>query len=686
MRALVWKECHENFRWATVPFLVLGGLLAVVGPPALMNYEALLILGLFADVSGAALGFFQAASEARGDKRALLLHRPTSRSRIFLGKALTGAGLYLLAVGLPFAYAVAWTATPGHVAAPFRWPAALPWLADILTGLVWYFAGMLAALREGRWYGSRGLGLGAALFCTFLVWVAPEFWHALLAIALTGATVGLAACGSFLTGGSYAPQPRVARAALAATLLTGILTVGVIVKCVAGGFAWERYQYYHTLDRRGRVLVVHWRPGDIESVKLLDGRQPEELRGRQLDSSAIREIEAPVSAPARPVFDCYRTPARFAVRCRNESSSGDERWYYVPAEGHLFGYDGRSGQLIGRCGPDGFVPAGRQPQERFRGEPYVPTYLYDDGPAFYLGLPGGVYALDFGRHTVRTLFVPAEGQTVVAAIRWKDEARKLSRAFVLTTRSVHVLDDSGAPLFSAPLAFDRKDHGVRVGELEDPRRWVVWYEPWWHAGKDAGEAVPGYLVEYDDAGRELARRAVPPPPPAEAPYGQALFGLATPPAEAAVIAGATRACVAAVGRTGGREVQPVLFFLAVPTRFFIPGAGEGATAADGVVLAYRALILLSALACALACFLLARRHAFSRGSCLAWLVCGLVFGPAGLLLMFALEEWPARVACPQCRRPRVVNREACEHCGAPHAAPAPDGTEIFEEDAALVPG
>jgi hypothetical protein len=33
-------------------------------------------------------------------------------------------------------------------------------------------------------------------------------------------------------------------------------------------------------------------------------------------------------------------------------------------------------------------------------------------------------------------------------------------------------------------------------------------------------------------------------------------------------------------------------------------------------------------------------------------------------------------------RPRVVDRERCEHCGAPHGLPAPDGTEIFEEAAA----
>ena len=40
---------------------------------------------------------------------------------------------------------------------------ALPWLADVLTGLVYYFAGMLTAQREARWYGSRCLGLAAAL-------------------------------------------------------------------------------------------------------------------------------------------------------------------------------------------------------------------------------------------------------------------------------------------------------------------------------------------------------------------------------------------------------------------------------------------------------------------------------------------------------------------------------------------
>ena len=50
--------------------------------------------------------------------------------------------------------------------------------------------------------------------------------------------------------------------------------------------------------------------------------------------------------------------------------------------------------------------------------------------------------------------------------------------------------------------------------------------------------------------------------------------------------------------------------------------------------------------------------------------------------MVALQEWPAFVACPACGKQRVVIHDRCEHCGATHAAPVADGTEIFEQSAA----
>jgi hypothetical protein len=90
------------------------------------------------------------------------------------------------------------------------------------------------------------------------------------------------------------------------------------------------------------------------------------------------------------------------------------------------------------------------------------------------------------------------------------------------------------------------------------------------------------------------------------------------------------------------------------------------------------LSLLSSAACALVCFLWARRYAFSGVRRIGWALCGFLFGWIGLVLLLAVQEWPARVVCPKCRKGRVVNRDTCEHCSAAHEPPAPDGTEIFE--------
>jgi hypothetical protein len=682
MKPLIWKEFRENFKWAALVVLLLGGITILQGPPTLLKFmkqEFLLPVSLFAAGCGAALGFLQVFFESRGDRRALLLHRPMSPSRIFLGKAVVGVGLYLLALGIPLAWSVAWAATPGHYAAPFRWRMALPWLADILTGVVYYFAGMLLAQREARWYGSRGLGLAAAFLCSFLVWALPEFGQALLAIGILGSLLAVAAWGSFLTGGAYAPQPRLAKAALATTFLLGLLSLSVGGKVAIGAWFDSDTRYRYTLDREGRVLVVRTEHGAITSVTDLEGRQPQALAGKPLETSALTEFEAPFSGSLWPSFRSYRNLGRLSVWYGNESRPGSELWYYVPDQGRLLGYDAPSKRLIGSIGPDGFIPPGQQPRQRFQGEPSHASFLYDAGPAAYLDLSGCVSTVNFARRTVRTLFTPAEGETLQGTLQWKDEKRKRTRAFVLTDRSVHLVEESGAPVFTAPLACDREEYGlVHVGRLEDPERFVVWYEPSWYLWADAGKSMPSYLVEYDAAGREIARRTLPPRPLPPPPYIQALFGLVSPLVETSVLVGGTQDAISGARSVGGREVRPLLLLLLFTAQYFIPGVGWEARADGGVVLAFATLSLLSAAACALGCFLLARRYAFSRARRIGWALCGLLFGWVGLLLMFALQEWPARVGCPGCRKRRVVSRDACEHCGAPHAAPAPDGTEIFE--------
>jgi hypothetical protein len=490
MKALIWKEWRENVKWIPLPGLVIGGVMAVEGPPSLMNNGTLLILALIAAIFGAVLGFLQVSPESRGDKRSLLLHRPLSRSQIFVGKAIVGAGLYLLALGIPFACAVGLAATPGHIAEPFGWSMVLPWLADILTGLVYYFAGMLTAQREARWYGSRCLGLAAGFSCSYLVWILPELWQALLAIGTVGVLTGSAAWGSFCAGGAYPPQPRIARIALAATFLLGLTALCFTGQTLAGRFFWTTEDYSTYFDHQGKVLFVHEWNGKLESITDVQGQVPEEIRGEPLDYYTLSDIMTPTTYGAWPRTRSYRNCNRALVKYGNESMPGNEVWWYVPDRGRLLGYDKQSNQLLGSFGPDGFLPPNEQSGQRFQGELSYISQYYFSRVAPYLAFPGGVYTVNFRKRTVHTLYVPVAGEPVLWASRWKDEARKLSVAFVGTDRSIHVLDETGTRLLSAPLTYDRENyHLADVGRLEKPERYWLWYEPAWYQGLEAQETM-----------------------------------------------------------------------------------------------------------------------------------------------------------------------------------------------------
>jgi hypothetical protein len=693
----MWKEWRENVKWAVLPGLFLLLPMILFGhPDEPMSRGGATYFYLIAAVFGTALGFLQVFFEAKGDKRSLLLHRPISRSTIFLGKALAGVGLYLLALGIPVLCIQAWMATPGNMPAPYDWRTGLPWLAEMLAGLVYYFAGMLTAQREARWYGSRALALAAALWCTLLIWCVPEFWHALVVILTAGTLMGVAAWGSFLAGGAYAPQPRLARAALAGILLASLFTVSFIGKLALGG--WYRtgnIELGYILDRQGRVLILPWKEGvgPVEPLTDLEGHVPADLQGRRVDRNLVDEVEAPLAGMGWARHRSYRNPGRFYVEYLNDSRPGRERWYYVPEHGRLLGYDMDYHQFLGSYGPDGFAAAGAaadplrnvgtgMPAQHFQGQLGYVTRFWDAIPPSYLAFPGGVYDVDFSRHTIRRLFTPPASETVLRASRWRDRREKSSLAIVSTERSIHVLTPAGAAVVSLPRVFDREKYRLAsVGRLDDPLRYVVWYRPQEFLGREEWTTAASQLLEYDATGREISRRTLPRPAAVEQSYSQALFGLATPPAELASVLPASWFLRSVARSTGNTERWVLLEFLEMSIRA-IPESVWSMETSDGLFRAFVGLTLLSAAACALVCFLLARRYAFSRARCIAWALCGFIFGWTGLALMLVLADWPARICCPSCQRRRRVDLDACEHCGAAHAVPALDGTEIFEATAA----
>src|SRR5947209_6526045 len=112
MRVLIWKELRENLKWVPLPGLLILLLFLVDRPEEPMpDFSGALLFCLAAAGFAAGLGFVQVFFEGHADKRSLLLHRPLSRSRIFLAKALAGVGLYLLALGIPLACLQIWMAT-----------------------------------------------------------------------------------------------------------------------------------------------------------------------------------------------------------------------------------------------------------------------------------------------------------------------------------------------------------------------------------------------------------------------------------------------------------------------------------------------------------------------------------------------------------------------------------------------
>jgi hypothetical protein len=632
-------------------------------------------LGLIAAVFGAALGFVQIYFEGHGDKRSLLLHRPLSPSRIFLAKVLAGFSLYLLALGLPFLCLEEWMATPGKMPAPFDWRTSLPWLADILSGLVYYFAGMLVAQRDGRWYGSRCLPLASAFCCSYLVWAVPEFWQALGVIGIMGLCMGVAAWGSFAAGGSYRVQPRLAKAALATTFLSGLLIMSALGKQKLGEWFDAGIDYEATVDRRGHVHFQRFKAG----VGVLER---EDLSGRALPELSPMD-DAPLVWTATPYFWSYRNSGRFYVQCSNDSTPDNERWYYDHSRGRLFGYDVFYHQPLGSFGPDGFAPAGAPASERLAGELHYRCAPTRALPSQYLIFPGRAYAVDFARRTIRTLFAAPGGETISVVGRWSDLLNKSRSGLVAgTDRSLHFLTPAGAELASVPRLYDPVVYvPVLAGRLEKPERYCVVYPSWfrWPSVLEPEDYrnLEGRFHEYDLAGREIARQTLPPIRYQEASLAQALFGLATPMTEAASLVGASRYLRAKARSQGGMQ-KPVLLHDLDHTRYSIPGTAPDKATPSGLIPAYLALLISAATLSALACCLLARRYSFSFGSCGTWTLCGFLFGWVGLVLMLALQEWPARIRCAKCRKLRVVTREACEHCSAPHVAQEPDGTEIYE--------
>jgi hypothetical protein len=676
MRAILWKEFREALPvaagLAAVVACVLGWLVwqgtrwtSEMGcEPLLIGLQV--VSALFAAAAGLTLGLRQSFPETRGGLWAFWVHRPVPRRTLFLGRVLVGLGFYAAALVVPFAAAFVWLRQPGHLAAPFYYSMAGPHAVDLLTGTVWYFAGLLAGGRSARWYGSRVLPVATAALCSVAVVQVPRAWQAVAISIVAGPALAAAAYGAFVAGGELRSRPRLARAGLGVALAAAILfVVAVAVGLLSGLLADPQApEVQYAFGRDGDVLRIEKEPGghvsaviDLSGKTHFDPRSPEAIK--LLASDQVISVSL---APGTRAEAGYRIAWR---RVSHMSRTDDGiNWDYSAVEGLIVAHDTRTRRRVGTLGPDGFVPADRGAARPFRDE-----YLWDATSPEYIVIIDNqthrnrllffrrsVYDVSLHDRRARAVFNGSADEPVLGgALTWvrRDETH-VQMQVIATRRYVHVSIPAEEPRIAVPLDQDPARYGtvVVLYQPESEPNVFIRYEP---SDRKGGAArTPYIVVKADKGGRIVDRRTLPPLPAEERPNASqsAVAGLFSPPL--------VYALVSAYDWRAGKDVSD-------------PWAAAGPSAVVWLV-----FLALGVLGSAAANFILARRSAVPASRQIGWGLIGLLLGATGFLLMLCMQGWPARVRCPECGRMRPVDRGGCPRCGRPFPPPAADGTEIFE--------
>ena len=657
MKTLVFKEFRENVKVAVLGLIIYTLVLVVqyreyVASPTNMSQplaDASFVFSTawFCGIFGAVLGWLQVHNERRPDLWAFLIHRPMTRSGIFLAKVMAGLGLYALVVGLPLLGFIVWARLPGHVAAPFE-PAMLwPVTVYVLGGVLYYFAGMLSDLRQVRWYGSRVLGLGAAIVVSPLLVMSPELWQSLVLILLGGAMLATAVWGGFQCDGHYHGQPALGKAALTVALLPGCLIVAAIATLLCRNFlprdkdSW-RSSYYCVTTNGSILKVTDDGMGQKQIVDLEGQPLKDEKTGKLIDSTAFNRRIATVTSLDVETGDDHSQQNWMQndfLLAHGWRIDPDTLWYYWRRYGRLVGYDVTTRRCIGSLGPKGFAADLVGAGDRFD---------ETDGPAGTrtLRTATAVFQVDTAQRAANPLFTTTEDDPILATAEVANEDSGWQYTIVATKRFVYMLTAEGKPVLKAPYEpADPKSTCLLLYCLEPPGQFALWASPGGRAAGGARAQHPGRVVWVARDKGVLKSTDLPalPAPHRGIMLEEKLVSLVMPPALLAAL--------------------PVLHV----------GLWANGVPRDVLLLSLAAAILV----CLPVGLWLGQRYRFSLAAQAGWALFLLLFGVPGLLAFLSVQEWPAREACSKCKRLRLVDRSQCEHCGAEWALPEKTGTEVF---------
>ena len=657
MKALLRKELRENVKLAALGLIIYTILLVeqyrdYIASPTRMSQplaseDLLWNTAWFCGIFGAVLGWLQIHNERRPDLWAFLMHRPMTRTGIFLGKAIAGLGLYALVAGIPLLAFTIWARLPGHVAAPFDPVMLLPVTACVLGGILYYFAGMLTGLRQARWYASRVLGLGVAIIVSLLMPFWPEHWQDFLCLLIGAGILATAAWGGFQSHGHYQGQPACGKAALTTSIMLGSLIVVVIAAALLGTFLAEghrparRFYYAQTVD--GAVFKVTRGSGESSEIADLEGKPLNDAKtGRMIELSSFNRRLAratPIGTGQNSFIPLRQWTQPNNTMCVPWRATSDTLWYYWGRYGRLVGYDIATRRCIGSLGPNGFSQDLSGGGDRF-------SDSTERRGSRTLSTATTLYRVNLEARTTKPLFTTTNDDPILAATEIVLDSHDWEHTAVVTKRFIHLLTAEGKPVWKAPYepngpAYTRAE----IFFLERPGQFALWIGPSYRAQQETIGSLTNHVMWLASDQGVVRSAELPASPP---------YRAVDEPEAAAVCA-----------------VAPPALLMMLP---HLPFGGWLAELARGQS---RISWAVAILVCVPIGLWLGRRYRFSFAAQAGWAVFHLLFGVPGLLAFLSVQEWPAREACPNCKRLRVVDRAQCEHCGADFAPPEKTGTEIF---------
>jgi len=682
MKALIWKELRENIVWALLAMLALGAaqinaLYYARNPGQDFLYtdgitlckKSFLTVTMFGyAAAGLALGLLQVLPELKRDRWAALLHLPLPRGRFYWGKAIAGLILYFIAAGLPFLFAVWQAARPGNFPTPFVPKMIAPGLADFATGLCYYFAALLVALQWGR-VALRALPLFAALHVSFFAFQEPLFRVAVESALAMTLVLSVAGWGALHARESLRARPWLGRIAFLIIAFYGACGAGDLLKAI-GGVAGHRgeskYSSWETLDD-GAPARVDEVENVIVSVTDVHGQplaKPNDLDRIRSHTLFITEACSYVgdSHGWRPTFypRGYRESDTYLVATRPYSHPRLEQWFYIFENPHYVGMQHLEKREFARLGMDGIAPPGA----KVRAFPEDVSSDQIGSETLVIAAPESLRFVHLPKREITPVSLPAPGPICGLCHTW-------TMAFNGTVALEGIALGSGMAVYNAearlvamlPYHHDVDRWGcLSLGALMTKDRFFLKYEPSAWINERTRKSMPSYAEVVDKKGTVLTSYEIPPLPENVNPPAWNSF-LAQRLESPAFFFGEMlyRRIGAAVGSSRLREALQKQI-----------GPGFSSTLQAGQILVLIALVL-SAIT-----FVWSRRAEFPARRAWAWTAGVFLLGLPGFILFWLAGERPRTVPCAACQRPRKIESERCDHCGAPWPVKPADGTEILD--------